>query len=100
MIYSCTTHPPIPRDDSLRRIVIPVHAQQRMVERGSDPQLIRARITRALRLADEQNEILHGDHALLGGQPIIVDFRATCAIVQSVLELGMPLKAGTPILWA
>jgi len=38
---------------------------------------------------------------LIGRSPVVIaEFRATRAIVQSVLEPGMALKPGTPTVWA
>ena len=78
-------------------IFFPPHVRQRMAERGGDQRMIAERIAQVR----QKHQQLRGDCALLGCSPVvIVEFRARRAIVQSVLEPGMPLKPGTPTVWA
>jgi len=78
-------------------VFFPSHVRQRLSERGGDQQTIIARISQAR----QQHQQLRGDCALIGRNPVVIaEFRATRAIVRSVLEPGMALKPGTPTVWA
>ncbi len=82
---------------TLTGVFFPPHVRQRLAERGGDQNTIIARISQAR----QQHQQLRGDCALIGRSPVVIaEFRATRAIVQSVLEPGMALKPGTPTVWA
>jgi len=82
---------------NLTGVFFPSHVRQRLAERGGDQNTIIARISQAR----QQHQQLRGDCALIGRSPVVIaEFRATRAIVQSVLEPGMALKPGTPTVWA
>jgi hypothetical protein len=69
----------------------------RLTERGGD----RQSIVQRLQTARRQHQNLRGDWALIALSPVIVaEFRSTGIVVQTVLEPGMPLRPGTPTMWA
>ncbi len=95
---SSTKQPPAQEGgDSYRRIDFPPHVCLRMIERGGDQQSIRDRVQTALR----EHADLRGACALNASSPVIVaEFRPTRVAIKTLLELGMPLKPGTRIVWA
>jgi hypothetical protein len=95
--HSSTNQSPPQGDCSYRRVDFPPHAHLRVLERGGDRKLIRARVQMALREYGD----LHGACALTACSPVIVaEFRPMRVCIKTLLEPGMPLKPGTRTVWA